>query len=340
MLGLLRFALAVFVVITHLTGLQFFSHWGAFAVFGFYIVSGYLVTAILNQTYSFNLLSFATNRFLRLFPIYYVVAVTSLVIILVIPDSLRFHAAWNFKGEMLDILGNLFIFPFVSYFDSSSFFIVPPIWSVAVELVNYLLLWLFIARSRSFTLFALIISLAYHIGSITYGLDWRSRYFPFYAALLPFSIGACIFFTRNIFSAITIQKIKIALYSSLFVWTVNLYFCGLGGGIEGAGFNLYFYINLVALSILVYCITHNSFATAMSKTGKAVGDLAYPIFLTHWIIAFVCGTVFLDGNKRGLPLLVVSIIPITFISFILAWMANKWIEPIRYNVRISANTRQ
>lgn len=43
MLGILRFVLAAFVVISHLTeGIQFFSHWGVFAVFGFYLVSGYL----------------------------------------------------------------------------------------------------------------------------------------------------------------------------------------------------------------------------------------------------------------------------------------------------------
>lgn len=74
MLGLMRFILALLVVVSHLTGggaSPFFAHWGIFAVFGFYLISGYLMTIILNEKYFFNFTTFALNRFLRLFPIYY-----------------------------------------------------------------------------------------------------------------------------------------------------------------------------------------------------------------------------------------------------------------------------
>lgn len=94
MLGMLRFFLAISVVATHLSeGRLFFHYWGAFAVFGFYLISGYLITRVLNDTYKFDFYTFASNRFLRLFPIYYFVAALTLAVILLVPGAKEYHSA-------------------------------------------------------------------------------------------------------------------------------------------------------------------------------------------------------------------------------------------------------
>ncbi len=69
------------------------------------------------------------------------------------------------------------------------------------------------------------------------------------------------------------------------------------------------------------------------KWDKQIGDLAYPIFLTHWVISYLVGQYFLDGQRRGMILLAASIVPIIVVSYALAKMADKMIEPLRNQVR-------
>ena len=59
MFGTLRFVLAVLVVVGHL----YRPIWiGAFAVSGFYTVSGYLMCLVLNERYGFSLRGFRAFR--------------------------------------------------------------------------------------------------------------------------------------------------------------------------------------------------------------------------------------------------------------------------------------
>ena len=79
MLGIIRFLLASCVVAFHLTGKLPFL--GQFAVNFFYIISGFLITLILNKTYKFNVISFSANRFLRLYPTYFFFVFVGIIII-------------------------------------------------------------------------------------------------------------------------------------------------------------------------------------------------------------------------------------------------------------------
>lgn len=333
MLGILRFVLAVLVVVAHLTeGAQFFSHWGIFAVFGFYLVSGYLMTLVLNETYAFRFSPFAANRFLRLFPIYYVVAVCSAVVILSAPNPGEFHPAWQ-TYRKLDVIGNGLIFPFEFY--NESFRFVPPIWSVAVELVNYFLLWLFVARSRKLALATLLLALGYHAFSVAADMPWINRYAPFYAALLPFSLGACIYFAREHLTTLPAPMAKRLAATSSLVWTANLLVGGWMAGIGGKFFNWFFYVNLASLCAFVSCLAAPSFRAFFARSGKVLGDLAYPVFLTHWIVGYVVSVLVFDGRRRGLPLLAAAALPILGVSFFLSWMADRWFEPLRARIRVS-----
>ena len=322
----------MFVVVAHLTeGVQFFSHWGVFAVFGFYLVSGYLITAILNETYSFRFIPFTANRFLRLFPIYYLVAIISAIIIIFVPSARNFHPAWEIKYRLIDLIGNGLIFPFEFY--DASFRLVPPTWFVAVELVNYFLLWLVGARSRKLALITLSLALAYHLIGLAIGLDWVMRYHPFYAALLPFSLGACIYFFRDLLFSLSALTIRLISIFSFLIWVINLVICGVVAGVGGRYFDLFFYVNLISLLAFVSCLTTPAFSALFKRSGKALGDIAYPIFLTHWIVGFTMSLLVLHGTRRGLPLLAVSVLPILVISFLLSWLAHRWIEPLRHKVR-------
>lgn len=334
MLGILRFVLAAFVVITHLTeGIQFFSHWGVFAVFGFYLVSGYLMTLILNETYSFQFSAFAANRLLRLFPIYYIVAISSAIILFLGPNPGAFHPVWAIDPKLSAeaLVGNAVIFPFAFHF--ASFRLVPPIWSVAVELVNYFLLWLIVARSRKWAVLTALLALSYHAATFVADMHWSKRYVPFYAALLPFSLGACIYFWRHFLATWSTPAVQRLATVSFVIWATNLVSGGLIAGLGGKYFNHFFYMNLVSLCVFVACIATPSFRSMFSRSGKILGDLAYPVFLIHWIVGYAVSVLVLEGQRRGLPLLAISALPILAASFSLAWIAEHWFEPLRTKVR-------
>ncbi len=78
MFGTYRTFLALMVVALHLGGLSM----GGYAVFGFYVLSGYLMTLIMQNNYGYSALGFykyALNRFLRIYPIYWVSIVFSAI---------------------------------------------------------------------------------------------------------------------------------------------------------------------------------------------------------------------------------------------------------------------
>jgi len=111
-MGILRFILALSVVITHSTsifGLRGVG--GQIAVQAFYIISGFYMTLILNEKYigvnnSYKL--FITNRFLRLYPTYWVVLLLTIIYSV-------FVSVYS-NGNDFALFGN-----YVNYFDSMSF---------------------------------------------------------------------------------------------------------------------------------------------------------------------------------------------------------------------------
>lgn len=335
MSGAFRFFLSILVVLAHLTeGISQLSHYGVFAVFGFYIISGYLITLILNKTYSFNFFQFSANRFLRLFPIYYLASALTIFVFYLIPDRSDFHSIWPESFTSIDKLSNLLIFPFAFY--QETFRIVPPSWSVAVELVCYFMLWAFVARSRPIALVTFLVTILYHTISYLHGDTWDARYAPFYAALLPFSIGSLIHFYRDSIDRLASEKWKQLLSILSIAWLTNSILCGNNGGLGAQGFDKYYYLNLVFLSAICALITNSAADIKIKRAGKILGDLAYPIFLTHWIVAFAISH--LINERRGIELFLISLPAIIALSYATAKLAEIFIEPIRDLVRPKANS--
>ena len=132
--GTYRTILAVLVVALHLGGVKVI---GSYAVFGFYILSGFLMTFILQKTYGYSLSGFKTfwlNRFLRLFPLYWVSITVTVVLILLWGQRVQdYHEAMQLPQTFFDTLKNLLIlFP-----DREYPRLTPPAWALTVELFFY-----------------------------------------------------------------------------------------------------------------------------------------------------------------------------------------------------------
>jgi peptidoglycan/LPS O-acetylase OafA/YrhL len=316
----MRFCLAWFVVAFHLTGIEL----GKLAVYGFYLISGFLMTLILNETYLFQFKAFFINRVLRLFPIYYLVSILTIFVFSIFSNYVSYHLAWSSQIGAKEIVANFLIAPIEllpkhENMSSAIFRIVPTSWSVAVELVCYFLLWLIVARNKWSACITLVAAIAYQI--IVADLHWGYRYFPVFAAMLPFSIGAAGYF---IYKSFPKKYAHETLIISLTLWLIAI----------TSDLAVAWYLNLIALLLFMIASTHLDVSYPnIKRIGKYLGELSYPIFLCHWVVGFV-----MSELLHRKDVFYVSIIPILALSYLLSVLANGFIEPYRDKVRANWKT--
>src|SRR5947209_2762288 len=116
MIELTRFFLSAVVMQSHIWPLH--APWLAHqSVFGFYTLSGFLMTRVLNERYGFSpsgLSRFVVNRVLRLWPTYLIVlSMTAACIWLMHLDQ----AYWrlHFPRDLLDTIANVSVVGLVSF---------------------------------------------------------------------------------------------------------------------------------------------------------------------------------------------------------------------------------
>ncbi|CAI8751612.1 Acyltransferase [Pseudomonas chlororaphis] len=350
MLGTVRFFMASCVVLFHLT-LQV-PNIGMLAVNYFYVISGYLITLVLHETYSFGLKKFAANRFLRLYPTYlFILAISILASTLSGFNS--FHASWVGPMKGIDIIGNATIIPWAFLGDSTSFVnflgldilnsdtphlrLIPPSWSVGIEISCYALLWLFVARNFMLTIVTILGSIAWHLYAKGSGMEELFRYAPIPAALLPFSLGALAYHISVMFNDFikprnTAKAQSVILLTCLTCFLINWY---LTTRTQTNFLNsAYYYTNTILAFLTVLAINKSRLKGSIGKTDKLLGDLAYPLFLSHFIVGFIASIVF-DINGRGWLLFFAAYPLSIIISIIAIEIIDKPITRIRNSVRPS-----
>src|SRR5262249_31175766 len=283
-MGTYRFLLALCVVIEHLSGNQNVSHAGMFAVFGFYVLSGYLITRVLNDVYHFAFVPFWSNRVLRLYPPYFLLLAIALALVLGTPGAADFFpAVWKDRPGATDWLGLIAIFPMGVAPMRWTFRPVPSIWSVGVELLNYALLYAAVARHKRIALAAAAAGAGFHVFSLWRGDDWTVRYFPFHAAALPFAAGALIHFhTRSSSQSLSRRAVLLLCAPVL----VNGLVAGFMGGVQNTTlFTSLFYLNLVFQCLAVAAMALGR--PPASRLDERLGDLSYPVFLSQWLVGYV-----------------------------------------------------
>ena len=139
------------VVLSHLAGSDYLLHFGFYAVCGFFVVSGYLMTVGLHEVYGFDTKRFWVNRLLRLLPPYYLVCLLTLLVVIQVPaEAGAYLSSWTLDQPRVDAVLNLLVLPL--QYPETQFRLVPPYWSVAVELQMYALLFIVAARNESWAI--------------------------------------------------------------------------------------------------------------------------------------------------------------------------------------------
>jgi peptidoglycan/LPS O-acetylase OafA/YrhL len=279
MIGTWRLGLALLVVCAHL----FHPWWpAAFAVFSFYVISGFLMTLILQEQYSFSrsgLKAFWVNRWLRIYPPYYFACLISIGLILA--DSNRvslINGHLTIPDSTSEILTNALIFGLIDWpADRSS--LVPPGWTLFIELAHYLLISLWAGRSKQRAYIFLALSVVY-VACVFVFLDGflGALYFLVPGGSFPFAVGVVLYFHRNSFSKI------IASLSWPVAFTI-------GAGLYAVVFACasmfealmvpLLYVNVLVSGILLMTLWHAP-SSKFSRVDKFLGELSYPAYLLHW----------------------------------------------------------
>jgi peptidoglycan/LPS O-acetylase OafA/YrhL len=210
--------------------------------------------------------------------------------------------------------------------------LVPTAWSLAVELEMYLVLFVFAARSKTNAMLALTCGLVYHAVCAYNDLSFGYRYFGAPSAMLSFSLGALIYFHRREGQLLHITPAMAAM--ALGIWVV-------GAMASGADYiySVGYYSDTIVFAVVVAGFANIKAAPVLHAFDKALGELAYPVFLVQWLTGFITVLVFMPGALRGWPLALGSI-PITLAAAIaLAALNRTFVEPLRTRLRDAPGDR-
>ncbi|RME59175.1 acyltransferase [Candidatus Parcubacteria bacterium] len=335
--GTYRYALALLVVLAHTGGPELAPWAGTYAVFAFYTLSGYLMTFVLREVYGTDAVGgirrFAVNRFLRVFPLYWVVLVITLAVLSMdIEWGAYRDPAIRMPEDLPHWLVNLTILGLargITEFHMSGWRLVMTAWSLHVELSFYFLMALFFVRRNAIIYFWFLFSLFYTLWILIDGWSWQEHYFPLAAASLPFALGSLIYLARK--SNKSLHWIVGVFCSVLFVahalFSLRIY----GDHAQPMQGGFYVSLMLAVLSVWGLGALARDSGSKISAIDVKLGDLSYPLFLVHPITGMILSAS-LDLGK-GFALFLVTAVAGSFMSWLLHELVEAKVERVRALVR-------
>ncbi|MEO6016851.1 MAG: acyltransferase [Polaromonas sp.] len=277
-LNLVRFFLAFNVVIFHLWNAAAPGA-GPVAVLGFFFISGFLITQIVQEVYVMPSASwsFLLNRTLRIYPQYVAALGIGLLTIYLYPaiashlnSYLRWpqgSAEWWAQFEIFGLSG-------------SNVRVLPATWTLGTELYFYLLIGLGTARSKRASLLLCAISLP--IGALC---ALNILPFDFYGSAVGngfvFALGSAIYFYRNMLRI----RPQLFVLASL-AYLAHVYAIPALEQMDVDKANLAGSVLPFAL-ILLYLFQHDIRLPWLVRLSGVLGKMAYPMFLLHWTVCVV-----------------------------------------------------
>jgi peptidoglycan/LPS O-acetylase OafA/YrhL len=265
---------------------------GPYAVFCFYLVSGYLMCLILNEVYvgTENTLKYLANRALRIYPPYIAVLLLTFITISAVPelmgdiafDTLIFRDVLSQPGNAEQWLANISLL-----YAPSELLAVSQAWSLRVELVYYVAM-IFLVRHQSLVVVWCALSIAYVVYLEYLDASFWQRYATILGASIAFSLGALIYHLHKKYK---LGALHLPIAATLYFLHLSLAQRIWGNGSEGLIMLSFretygIYTNLLLAGYLLYAIICTEERPgSFFKLGKTLGDIAYAIFLVHWVVA-------------------------------------------------------
>lgn len=341
MFGIYRYILANIVAVAHLSNLIEGTVLAPNAVYAFYILSGFLMTSILNRIYGFDLKGIKTyllNRILRIYPTYWIVFLTGFAFLIISPSvSGTINKAITFPNSLGSWFYNILLFDFKSLITGNlpDVRVIPPAWALGIEIFFYFAIpfwgknknraFLWFIASGILTLFLLV---------TRQSID--TRYYSVFAASLPFSIGSLMYYY--------LAKIKISHKTAIKISCVGMLLLLINAVLVKAtnGFNLliYSYLGISTFTIVgLSKIKSKKIDKKITKLDKFLGSLSYPIYLIHWVSGIIISLLFFDGTKPsqlslgGKVFFILSLILAHILAILITKYFESWVQKTRDKIR-------
>jgi peptidoglycan/LPS O-acetylase OafA/YrhL len=352
-MGILRLVLAFSVIASHvgpILGLNFLG--GSLAVQSFFIISGFYMSVVLNEKYigekkAFKL--FVGNRLLKLFPAYYFVLLLTIltsIIIYNLSDYQSYPVFDNyisanpnvpsliylllthvlilgqdmvmFMGVDIDS-GSLF---FTSNFWNTSpplysFLFVPQAWSLGLELLFYFVAPYILRRKFKIILYIIAGSvllryfLFYNLG--LQNDPWTYRFFP--TELAFFLLGSISYQLYKF-----VRQIAIPAYASWLVFSTIMSLIIVYSFLHGmpSAIFQFSWLDILFFTFFVISIPLLFKYFKGKRYDNMIGDLSYPVYLTHLLVARICNYSGVRSLQSGFAIAVISVILSCIINFLIA----------------------
>jgi peptidoglycan/LPS O-acetylase OafA/YrhL len=324
--GTLRYVLALMVVAQHAWAP--FHNWsGVYAVFGFYVVSGYLMALVLNEVYPYTpggTLRFLLNRTLRIYGPYLVALLFAAWVVGESPLAAgKIDPAMVLPGNRDEWVANVLIIGLVPEYIPR---LISVAWSLRVELVMYGLMAVGLARGLRATLLWYAASLAYTLFLVLSAAPFDERYYTVTAAALPFALGALAYHLKPRLA----WRVHLPIATTLFGlnWGIAHLF-----GTIGTDYGMYLSLLVSAYLVAVLRSPPSGVPNWLVRIDRWLGNLSYPIFLLHWPVA-VLVAVAQGLAPRPSWALFVAVLPVTHAGALALWLGVEWpLERLRGLVR-------
>ena len=276
--GTCRLVLAALVAMSHLWDGMLHGY-AAYAVWAFYVLSGFLMTLVLTTKYGFDgqgLRTYAFNRFMRIFPLYWLAAIAGIATLWYAGrhgiNLQQINGEFYWPAGVEQWAHVLTLFPGFQRGGLP----VPVSNALAIE-VGYYLLMPLLARSRSTAWFALAAGVMINLQLGIESASFAQRYATFLPCMLPFAVGALACHYRT-----TLARWSMPWTSSL-VWLLH----GLGVLVHpGWPWTVGLYVSMLLSAWMVVSLYHQP----SGRVDRMFGDMSYPLYLIHTTVAawFVC----------------------------------------------------
>jgi peptidoglycan/LPS O-acetylase OafA/YrhL len=292
MFGAFRFLLAVMVVITHLGGVEIVA---GVAVWGFFMLSGFLMTAVLNKKYHFDaggLGRFAISRGLRLFPTYWLTLLLTLAVF-ALPsyvDPRDLNHSWGPPEDFGQLAANILIVGHtVAGIGRVENALSPSAWAIDVEILMYVCSAVWLARSpRAAKWTSIVLILAYpllwaiskKLAAAGHGQTANELLYSFLpAALLPYAIGSWLWQARQRLPAILTSPLAAA--------------AGVAGalvcifGVARVSVTAGYLLAVPCVALIMAALSRVRLDDRRARIDTFLGLMAYPIYLLHWLCGYL-----------------------------------------------------
>lgn len=329
MFGIFRYILSLLVAFGHIDFMfQGRLNWaGLYAVFGFFLLSGYLMTRVLHQTYGYGargVTRYLANRVLRIYPAYWAAVALTILCLVWAPDFAgHSKALLHLPESSWEYLRTFILVGIDRDFRPR---LVPPSWSLHLELCFYFLMALGLSRTRWTTGLWITAAVGWTVWAVMHGVSFADRYSTLLGASLPFALGAGLHF-------IPWSVPRWILFLALTLFATNILAAPFLWGDPQAP--AAFYLSLFLVLLIVSGLRNIRPSGRLQVLDRGLGNLSYPVFLIHSQIG--CLLVWLGGGAGTFLLFLLALPVVHIVAAAIHFAVVVPIESSRARIRSRAS---